>query len=357
MIYLHTKQNKLKEAVYIGASYESAPKAPFSHLRLAKILRQFTSVKAPKKIGSFLSFAPQIENTITANFVTPPKLKIYSYTLASLGKLSPLKLASEGIKKIFPTNIEHLKVINDQIGGSTGAKLVEDKQKRQYVLKTAGTDAIIHPEHLKAEYYTNKAYQALGVSVPEVALYNRKTGVLIKKVEGAIEKSPQGAPLAMLSKFIPGRTVELQEYLQKHPERLEEVQKLVQSHFVADCLLANWDVIGLTFDNIRIDLDTKMIWRVDNGSGLAFRAQGGLKGDKFTDYVGELDSLRNPNINHEAATIFDTISDEEIVRQIDEIQPLREQFLSSLPKDLVEKMSKRFDSLQEYKRNLVGVLS
>ena len=118
---------------------------------------------------------------------------------------------------------------------------------------------------------------------------------------------------------------------------------------MADCLLANWDVIGLNYDNIRIDVDTKAVWRIDNGSGLEYRAQGGLKGDRFSSDVGELTSLRDPAVNPQAALIFGTITEEEIIRQIDEILLKREALLAVIPDHLKEIMGKRLDSL-EYKQ-------
>jgi len=47
---------------------------------------------------------------------------------------------------------------------------------------------------------------------------------------------------------------------------------LLQKDFAADALLSNWDVIGVTADNI-VGNDGK-VYRVDNGGALEFRAQG-----------------------------------------------------------------------------------
>lgn len=316
---------------------------------LKELFYNFASTLEPKKIGSFLSQNKNVLNQkIEPLTDSSDKISRYSFELANIKNPSPLELITKEIHNFFPESMDQIRVINSHIGGSTGAKLVEDRQKRQYVQKTSGEGTKIKPNHLKSEYYTNKAYKALGVKVPEVALYNSITG---KLVPDEIKQDDQ--PLVMLSKFIPGKTLELQNYLELYPERLEEVKKLVQKHFVADCLLANWDVVGLTFDNIRIDLDTKEIWRVDNGSGLDYRAQGGLKGDLFADSVGELETLRNPSINRESSILFSSISNEEIISQIDEILPLREQFLETIPAHLKAKMTKRFEFLRTYKDNLL----
>ena len=272
-------------------------------------------------------------------------------TLAESQTTSPI-LEKEG--QLFPGMLTNVKVVNASIGGTTGAKLVKDEEGRKFVQKMTGEK--IKPDHIRSEYHTNKAYKALGVKVPEVMLYSRTTS---EQVQMGKEASSGDHPV-MLSRFIPGNTQELRQYLgesdvyhAKNAAHLAEVQKLLQKDFVADCLLANWDVIGLEFDNIRIDVDTKEVWRVDNGSGLEYRAQGELKGQRFQPAVGELDTLRDPKLNPQAALIFSTITDAEIIRQIDDILPKREVFLAAIPDHLKEIMAKRFDSLAAYRNRIL----
>lgn len=261
--------------------------------------------------------------------------------------VSARALKAKAFLPTFPTTLQTIKVINAHIGGSTGAKLVEDVSnmhinENKYVQKTTDT---IQPAHLIAEFFTNKAYKALGVKVPEVMLYNAADS---RKIDVGNEYV-SGEKLAMLSKFIPGTTVELGAYLSQEGEiQAQEIQKNIQKHFVADCLLANWDVIGLAYDNIRVDLHTKEIWRVDNGSGLEYRAQGAKKGAAFGAVVTELDSMRS-SINMQAQTIFGTISNQEIARQIDEIMPKKKAFLAAIPVHLKHIMEQRFDYLKVYK--------
>ena len=81
--------------------------------------------------------------------------------------------------------------------------------------------------------------------------------------------------------------------------------------FVTDAWLANWDSVGATYDNLLID-SAGRAYRIDGGGSLLYRAQGGLKGAKFTDDVGELESLRNSTINPQGAAVFGKITNQEL---------------------------------------------
>jgi hypothetical protein len=52
--------------------------------------------------------------------------------------------------------------------------------------------------------------------------------------------------------------------------------------------------------------------RVDVGGALNFRAMGERKGRRFGTTVGELNSLRDPEVNRHAAAIFKDVSDQQI---------------------------------------------
>jgi hypothetical protein len=87
--------------------------------------------------------------------------------------------------------------------------------------------------------------------------------------------------------------------------------KGVREGFAADCWLANWDAVGLGYDNMLVDHDGHAV-RLDPGGALVFRAQGQPKGDAFGDHVGEVDSLRDPKVNHAAAAVFGQVSDADL---------------------------------------------
>ena len=88
----------------------------------------------------------------------------------------------------------------------------------------------------------------------------------------------------------------------------------VQKGFVADAFLANWDVVGLVYDNIVQGEDG--FYRIDNGGSLIFRAQGG---DKVysPDSIPELQSMRVPG--RPTGEVFAGITEDEIGKQAREL--------------------------------------
>lgn len=87
----------------------------------------------------------------------------------------------------------------------------------------------------------------------------------------------------------------------------------VQNGFVADAFLANWDVVGATYDNIVQNQDG--FYRIDNGGSLIFRAQGGDK-EFSAKEIPELESMRVRG--RQTGEVFSGITEEEIQRQAQE---------------------------------------
>ena len=148
------------------------------------------------------------------------------------------------------------------------------------------------PERTSNELLAAKLYELAGVKVPE--LRNIKT--------------PYGEGLA--SKIIPG--------LSSNPEAVRGHADAMMG-FAADAWLANWDVIGLEFDNLLHQSEKNEVYRVDTGGALAWRAMGAPKGKLFGEDAGEMKSLRDPSRNRNAADIFENIPDEVLQASIDRI--------------------------------------
>jgi 2'-5' RNA ligase len=175
------------------------------------------------------------------------------------------------------------------LGGSTGAELVTTASGKQVVRKYGK-----HAEHIKNEVDTNKLYQIMGVNVPKGSLFHEDDGkpyMLSEYVENA-------KPLSEL----------------KGEERKKAYLELGK-HFVADALLANWDVIGQNYDNIVVS-PFGTVYRVDNGGSQRFRAQGGNKGDKWNDKLLEIDTMRNTGT---AGDVFKYVTDEMVQQQAQDI--------------------------------------
>lgn len=189
----------------------------------------------------------------------------------------------------FPVDenfLSKLVIIDDNPGGSTGAKIVQAPDGTKFVMKRPSEKGGY--AHLKNEYDVNQFYSIMGAKVPESKLF---------------DKNPDDAVL--LSKFIENG-MSLHDWWQSNkskPKELEKMKKKLREHFAVDVLLGNWDVVGQGADNILIDSNGTP-YRIDNGGSMRFRAQGEKKQWEQwppKDYV----DLKEPDWNQSA--YFDDI--------------------------------------------------
>lgn len=199
----------------------------------------------------------------------------------------------KSFKRLNKSPKEEFTFIKD-LGGSTGAKLVQDAFGNKYVLKK-GKDK----DHIFAEYNALLAYKALGVDVPNIAKFDQEKGELYTEY---IED-----------------TMTLKEYLKTGgPDSLDSAKKYLQRDFAVDALLANWDVIGADYDNILVKFDHSIsklrFIRIDVGGSLDKRAQGGQK--SFGPEVKEIDSLLDTSINAQSGKIFSGV---DIIKSLENV--------------------------------------
>lgn len=156
------------------------------------------------------------------------------------------------VNDLFPNDLSTLKVVKT-LGGSTGAKLVEDADGNQYVLKKGSNT---NSDHVKAEYLSNQLYGIMGLKTPDYELYD------------------DNGEAVLLSRFIPGT----------HAPSSSDFANMSKG-FIADVLIANWDVYQN--DNCLIKNANGEVIRVDNGGCLDYRAQGSKKtfdGDVYSTW-------------------------------------------------------------------------
>lgn len=200
----------------------------------------------------------------------------------------------------FPSGGKGLRALKSLggAGGSTGAQIMEDKDGNKFIMKTADGDKA---DHIKSEFAAEKAYEAAGVPVPKSQLYeNADTGQVTK-----------------LSQFIEGKTLD-----KLKGAEAEAAEKQVQKHFAVDAALGNWDVVGLTKDNILVGKDGTA-YRIDAGGALSFRASGKPKGSAWNNKGDEINSMRNTSslaVNPSAASVFGKMTDSEVAASVRHLQ-------------------------------------
>jgi len=194
----------------------------------------------------------------------------------------------------FVPNFNLQKLAN--LGGSTGAELMLDPSGEKLVRKFGASNG-----HIINEFEANKIYRSLGVPVPDHSL----------------NKTPQGRSF-MLSKYLEGGT-SLGTYMRSAlPGEKDNIMKQIQSRAAKIALMADWDAIGMSQDNMMVDKKGKVV-QIDSGGALRYRAQGGLKGDMFGSQVRELASLRDPS--RSSSEWFGDVKDSELRKQIKGIDP------------------------------------
>jgi hypothetical protein len=160
----------------------------------------------------------------------------------------------EARRSEWPGDPNGLKVVK-QLGGSTGAELVEDADGNRYVRKRGGSAGGDAAGHLRNECAADNFYRAMGIDVPENRLY--------ETAEGPVK----------LARFIDGGESLAQWWSNASDMECEEMLAKLRPGFDLDVVTGNWDVIGMEADNILVDKNGTP-WRIDNGGAFGYRAQG-----------------------------------------------------------------------------------
>lgn len=186
---------------------------------------------------------------------------------------------SQTIVKSGITVIDNWEKVGDQKGSNPGGAF-KDMSGVQWYCKFPS-----NPDTVRNELLAAKFYQMMGIAVPNLKLVEKdgKLGIASKWVDGL--KSVSSSELA----------------------------KSDGAHeaFAIDAWLANWDVVGLSNDNLLLDKSGKAV-RVDVGGSLLYRAQGGEKGADFGNEVTELKTLIDHGKNSKSAAVFGGITKQDI---------------------------------------------
>lgn len=156
-----------------------------------------------------------------------------------------------GIPDYTGTKLEDVK----PAGGSNGARIQADKENNGWLVKTYRGDR----DRVATELLSNAIYRELGIEVPNAGSYVAK----VPSWRGKGKKETIDTP-ALAYPLTGG---ELRRWKGEDDNLAEG--------FVADALLANWDVVGLGQDNVLWQGDRPV--RLDQGGTLEYRAQGQTK--------------------------------------------------------------------------------
>jgi hypothetical protein len=221
---------------------------------------------------------------------------IYDYVealKAAVGKSAPKPKATPMSAPVTPQadapipSMDDWKQVGPQGGSNPGGKFVDPTGTEWYCKFPSD------PDVAKSEVLAARLYAAAGVSGQDAQLITR---------DGKI---------GIASKW--------QDVKKVAPADLAKTDG-VASGFAVDAWLGNWDVVGMEFDNLQVDVATGKAMRVDAGGSLQYRAQGGKKA--FGNNVVELDSLRDKAINPQAAAVFGKLTKADITASVAKIAQL-----------------------------------
>jgi SPP1 gp7 family putative phage head morphogenesis protein len=236
-----------------------------------------------------------------------------------------LKSATASAKVVTGTPPDPLTMtkIGEQKGSNPGGTYQDTETGIKWYVKQPASAEIARNEVLAGKFY-----ELMGVEVPEMHLIelNGKPSIASRIVDGLKKADPADLAVA------PGTA----------------------EGFGADAWLANWDVVGLGYDNLLTQ--GARAFRVDTGGALRYRAQGTLKGNAFGRVVTEIDSLRDPSLNRQAQSVFGKLTAEQIERSVERVLRVREDEIRALvdaygPQDAAERRLLA-DLMIERQRNL-----
>ena len=281
-----------------------------AHVRAQQAVATAATVAAPAiSPGAFASLgtpASSSRSSMSAAMASGPLPQVapasFVQTRATAGSTSPASRDVAGDTLAF----------GGILGGSTQAELRTDRVTGlRYVVKqgglqagggggrrggATGADPQEQDKHVREEIATDGIYAALGVPVAPSAGYTNAAGLTTK-----------------VAKFVTGRS-----YDTLGGPLLASVRAQLSRQFVADALVGNWDVIGNAEQNVILGHDG-VAYRIDNGGGLRFRAQGERKrGVDFGAGLKDLFTMRsavhgisNPTLH----AVFDHLTPQDLASQ------------------------------------------
>ena len=184
-----------------------------------------------------------------------------------------------------------LEQVSGKKGSNEGGLFKDQKLQSLHYVKWSGSDARARVEALVGLLYT---YAGVPVPITRPIRFQGQTAVMSDWVNDA-------SPMSL-------------DQMKKHPD--------VRENFAVDAWLANWDVVGMSADNI-VQGEGGQAYRIDLGGSLIFRAQG--KGKHLPADVPELETLLLPGANPKAAQVFANLSSRELKAGVNKLAQVSDQ--------------------------------
>jgi hypothetical protein len=182
-----------------------------------------------------------------------------------------------------PEDLSDWTCIGRKPGGTTAGALYVDTHGQKWLVKGYG-----HDDQARSEVLASHLLRAAGAPAADLKLVN-------------LGQAHQGG-LGVASRWMD----DAQPFNARNPAHINSMRH----GFAAHAWLANWDSVGLTHDNVLVHNGQAV--HIDPGGALEFRAMGGRKGDAFGNKVGELASMRDPNMNPASAAVYGGMSAQDI---------------------------------------------
>jgi len=334
-------ETALTKAIFTDNLYEgNRGKVYKAQVKLIKLLVDKSSIIQESIVKERIGFKKEIADILkepeaVAKFEIPkrnpkPKKKakwdkeIQNYVTvrnnsnsdAELGSSARSSAAAQGSSVANSSAIPSLSALtfDANLSGSTGAKLYKDTATgKKWVVKQADKGGGIG--QVRNEAAVNAIYAALKVPVPPFKFDKEGRALILESIDGVLLAKATTA-------------------------QREKAIKELSAAFVVDALLANWDVIGLGYDNIILPANGSPAVRIDNGGALEYRAKGGVK--SLGPTVDELDTMRDKKANPSASKIFGHLTTADIEEQIKTIiRPNKALILHLTPPSIREVMHRR----------------
>ena len=188
-----------------------------------------------------------------------------------------------------PMKLSSMKHAGKKPGGTADGAIYTDANGQKWLVKGYKNDAMAQNEVLAA-----RLYNAVGVEAPEMRLVELG--------------DKHGGGIGVASKWVDEKFQKLDP---ANPVHLAAMQK----GMATDAWLANWDTVGMSYDNAVVTASGKAV-RIDPGGSLLYRAMGTPKGAAFGDTVPELSTLRDPAKAPQAAKIFGSMTKHQLVESV-----------------------------------------